>query len=391
MAENRAGDKEMSSKRILEIGNWPPPVCSWSMSLVGLRKELEGRGWECRIMNLNENRRVPSPEYIDVQSGWDYLKKLVRCVLDGCAVHVRVNGEAVKGFIIAALALLAARLFGRRALLTYGGGHHQTYFPAPRFSLRHLAFSLLFRLSERIYCNSAAVKQVLLTTGVSADRLLPIPHTSPYYVEFAPTAMPDEVEAFYSRHEGVFFSYVCFREEFVLEFFAEAIRRFRELYPKVGFFWVGPWEREMTATKEFLRAQNIENDVMAVGSVPHEMFLNMLSRSLGYIRTPITDGVCSSVLESLKIKVPVLGADNGTRPIGTILWEPGSVGSLLEKMVEVVRDHEKIVAQIPEIVIEDNVGKLADDIEEICLGHVRQVGAPGPSGGLQPGQSGDSV
>ena len=33
------------NKWILEIGNWPPPVCSWSMSLVGLRKELEARGW----------------------------------------------------------------------------------------------------------------------------------------------------------------------------------------------------------------------------------------------------------------------------------------------------------------------------------------------------------
>jgi len=121
-------------KRILEIGNWPPPVCSWSMSLVGLRKELEARGWECRVMNLNENRRVLHPDYIDIQSGWDYVRKLVRCVREGCAVHVRVNGEAVKGYLVAFLALLAARLGRRPALLTYGGGHQQTYFPAPRFS-----------------------------------------------------------------------------------------------------------------------------------------------------------------------------------------------------------------------------------------------------------------
>src|SRR5260370_10140115 len=83
-------------KRILEIGNWPPPVCSWSMSLVGLRKELEARGWECRVMNLNENRRVLHPDYIDVQSGWDYGRKLMRCVPEGCAVHVRVNREAAQ-------------------------------------------------------------------------------------------------------------------------------------------------------------------------------------------------------------------------------------------------------------------------------------------------------
>src|SRR5260370_14782638 len=103
-------------KRILEIGNWPPPVCSWSMSLVGLRKELEARGWECRVMNLNENRRVLHPDYIDVQSGWDYVRKLMRCVREGCAVHVRVNGEAGKGCLGSFLSRVAG-LLGRPALL----------------------------------------------------------------------------------------------------------------------------------------------------------------------------------------------------------------------------------------------------------------------------------
>jgi len=67
-------------KRILQIGNWPPPLCGWSMGMVGLRRELELRGWDCAVMNLNENRRVKSREYIDVQNGWDYLVKLLRAV-----------------------------------------------------------------------------------------------------------------------------------------------------------------------------------------------------------------------------------------------------------------------------------------------------------------------
>src|SRR5260370_15510974 len=119
-------------KRILEIGNWPPPVCSWSMSLVGLRKELEARGWECRVMNLNENRRVLHPDYIDVQSGWDYVRKLMRCVREGCAVHVRVNGEAVKGFPGAFFAPLAARLRGRPAPLPYCGRRPPNLLTCPR-------------------------------------------------------------------------------------------------------------------------------------------------------------------------------------------------------------------------------------------------------------------
>jgi glycosyltransferase involved in cell wall biosynthesis len=354
------------AKRILEIGNWAPPVCSWTMSLVGLRRELLTRGWDCRVMNLNENRRVRSPEYIDVQNGWDYLCKVLRAVKDGCGIHTRVNAESTDLYILAFIAMALARLWHRPALLTYGGGHQQTYFPAPRFSLRYAAFSLLFRLPNRIYCNSEAVKRVILTTGISPERVLAIPHTSPYYVAFECSTMPPEVEKFFARHEAVFFSYVCFRKEFMLDFLAEVIRRFRALCPGVGFLWLGPWECEMPKMKDFLQAQGLEDAVFSMGSVPHEMFLNILDHSLAYIRTPMTDGVCSSVLESLKLRVPVLASDNGTRPHGTELWKDGDVEGLLNLMQGVVRDRHAAVSRIPEIELEDNAGKLADDIEAIC-------------------------
>jgi hypothetical protein len=92
-----------------------------------------------------------------------------------------------------------------------------------------------------------------------------------------------------------------------------------------------------------------------------------LSRSLAYIRTPVTDGICSSVLESLKLKVPVLAADNGTRPAGTALWKECDLESLLRLMSDVVRNHPAMVAAIPEIEVEDNAKKLADSIERVSL------------------------
>lgn len=364
------------SKRILQIGNWPPPVCSWTMSLVGLRRELEARGWDCQVMNLNENRRVKSPEYIDVQSGWDYFTKVFSKVAKGYAVHVRVNGETKKGYLLALAALGLARLFGRPALLTYGGGHHQKFFPAPDSFIRHQLFAFLFRRADRIYCNSDKVKKVLLTTGISPEIVIPIPHFSTHYVQFDPQPLPKEVEDFYQRHEGVFFSYVCFRPEFALEFMAEAIRQFRSAHPNVGFMMVGPWDREMDRMQDFLARERLQDAVCVMGSVPHELFLTLLSRSLAYIRTPITDGICSSVLESLKLKVPVLGADNDARPRGTELWKAGNVQSLLNLMEEALRDHRAMVERIPELEIEDNAKKLANSIEEVCLQSPdRQIGA----------------
>jgi glycosyltransferase involved in cell wall biosynthesis len=363
-------------KRILEVGNWPPPVCGWSMGLVGLRRELEARGWDCPVMNLNENRRVPSAEYIDVQSGWDYFRKVLKHVWRGYAVHVRVNGETKKGYLLALAALLLARAGRRPAFLTYAGGHQQSYFPAPKGSLRHLAFSVLFRASSRIYCNSEAVKNVLLTTGIRGERVEPIPHFSAYYVEFTPVPLPAEVEEFLRNHDGVFFSYVCFRKEFALTLMAETVKHFRQVFPKIGFVMVGPPDREMDAMKAFLKQAGIEDVVCLLPSVPHDLFLTLLSRSLAYIRTPMTDGVSASVMESLKLRVPVLATDNGTRPAGVSLWKEGDIDGLLAWMTEAVRDRAAMVAGIPEIELEDNAKKLADSIERVYF----------PEGELAPGR-----
>ena len=354
-------------KRILQIGNWPPPLCGWSMGMVGLRRELELRGWDCAVMNLNENRRVKSREYIDVQNGWDNLLKLSRAVRQGYAVHARVNGESEKGYLLAFAAMVMARAFGRTALLTYAGGHQQSYFPGPRNSFRQRMFGLLFRLPHRIYCNSEAVKKSLLTAGTGSDRIEPIPHFSSDYVQFTRADLPAEVEEYLQRHDRFFFAYVCFRKEFALELLCEAVRRFRQTSPRTGFLFVGVPSREMEPLRLLLNERGLRDSICLLGSVPHDVFLTLLSLSLAYIRPPTTDGVSSSVLEALTLRVPVLATDNGTRPFGTTLWQNGDLEGLLGLMKDVVENRRRMVEKIPIVALEDNIRRLADSIE-------RQVG-----------------
>jgi len=336
------------------------------MSLVGLRRELEARGWECPVLNLNENRRVPSPEYIDVQGGWDYFCKVRKHVWDGYAVHVRVNGESKKGYLLALAALGLARLGGRPGLLTYCGGHRQTYFPAPKGSFRYLAFAFLFRTATRIYCNSDPVKQALLTTGLDPSRVVPIPHFSAQYVQFTPAALPASVSSFCSGVDGTFFLYVCYRKEYVLELLADCMRRFRARFPRIGFLLVGTSDRELEPLWQFFRDQGLGHAVCITGSVTHDVFLSMMTRSLACIRSPLTDGVSSSVMEALALGIPVLASDNGTRPEGVELWRQEDPESLLNLMIEAVQNHPAMVARVPRLVPEDNTHKLADDVEMVC-------------------------
>jgi glycosyltransferase involved in cell wall biosynthesis len=336
------------------------------MSLVGLKRELEARGWDCPVMNLNENRKIPSPEYIDVQSGADYLLKIVKHVVRGYAVHVRVNGETKKGYFLVLAALVLARIAGRPGFLTYCGGHQQTFFPAPKNSLRYFAFSLLFRVPTRIYCNSEPVKQALLTTGIDASRVIPIPHFSTQYVQFTRVDLPAEVKDFCATVDGTFFIYLCYRKEYMLPLLGETMRRFRAQFPKIGFLLVGTGDRELDLLRQFFKDQNLADAVCITGSVSHDVFLSMLTQSLAYIRPPLTDGVSSSVMEALVLKVPVLGSDNGTRPASVELWRQDDPDSLLKLMIEAVKNHAAMVSRMPELSAEDNVQKLADDIEIVC-------------------------
>jgi glycosyltransferase involved in cell wall biosynthesis len=130
---------------------------------------------------------------------------------------------------------------------------------------------------------------------------------------------------------------------------------------------VGTSERELEPLGKFFKDQGLGEAVCVTGSVSHDLFLTMLTRSLAYIRIPQTDGVCSSVLEALTLKVPVLGSDNGTRPGGVELWQPDNIDSLLARMTDVAENHEAMVARIPSITAEDNTRKLADDVEAVCL------------------------
>ncbi len=251
-------------------------------------------------------------------------------------------------------------------LLTYCGGHQQSYFPAPRGTFRHFAFAVLFRLPVRIYCNSEPVKSALLTTGIGPGRVVPIPHFSTHYVQFEPVALPAPIEEFCRRHEGVFFVYLCFRREYMLEFLASVMKRFRASFPKIGFLLVGTSSRELPPLTESLRRQQLEDAVWATGSVPHDLFLTLMQRSLAYIRPPLTDGVCASVMEGLALKVPVLASNNGTRPPGVETWDEGDADQLLELMTKAATARDRLVAQMPDVTLDDNTARLADDIEKTC-------------------------
>src|SRR5689334_4592103 len=240
--------------KILQIGNYPPPMCGWAIQTKLVTDELRRRGHVCEILKINENRRVKDPAYVDVQDGFDYLRKVVSFARRGYRLNVHMNGMGRTGYLLALAAVVVGRLLNRPALVTFHGGAAQNNFPRYDSSLAHFAYKLLFSAAGMIACDDRYVKEAIERYGVPPRKVTAIATFSAQYLDFHPAPLPAEVEAFLESHRQVFFSYLSFRPEYRLEVLREGMKRYRASTPGAGFIWLG------FPGKEFDQAQNFVRD-----------------------------------------------------------------------------------------------------------------------------------
>lgn len=348
--------------KILQIGNYPPPMCGWAIQTKLVMEELRRRGHTCEVLKINEGRQVKNSAYVDVQSGPDYLRKIVRYGAAGYRLNVHVNAMSPKGYVLAMIAVLAGRIVARPTLVTFHGGLSQDYFPRHDSWKLHHAFRLLFRLAGAVACDSAEIKQEIEKYGISSSKVIAIPTFSSQYLRFDPAVIPLEAVEFLSRRRPVFFSYVSFRPEYRLETLREGMSLFRRKFPHVGFIWLGFPEKELRSAKKFVAAwpQEERESLLLLGNLAHDQFLALMTRCLGVLRTPACDGVAASVLEALALGVPVVASENGRRPAGVITYEDASAEDMCDKLLYLVETYETVKSSLTISAPHDNIGHMAD-------------------------------
>jgi glycosyltransferase involved in cell wall biosynthesis len=348
--------------KVLQIGNYPPPVCGWAMQTKLVTEELRRRGHVCEVLKINENRQVKDPAYIDVQGGWDYVRKVFLYGLRGYQLNVHVNGMSKKGYMLALLGAMVGRLVARPALVTFHGGLAQDYFPRHDSWNLYRAFQLLFWLAGGIACDSAEIRQAIESYGVSPEKVTAIATFSPQYLNFEPVPLPLAAETFLAERQPVFFSYVSFRPEYRLEAVREAMALYRRSYPQSGFIWLGFPEKELPAAQEFVEGWDARerNALLLLGNLTHDQFLTLMTRCFAVLRTPACDGVAASVLEALALGIPVVASENGRRPPGVIPYADTDAADMCAKLVYVTENYAGLKAPRPATAGEDHVGQMAD-------------------------------
>jgi glycosyltransferase involved in cell wall biosynthesis len=354
-----------AAARILEVTSYPPPRAGWAVRVEFLKKRLEREGHRCVVLNTGVSRNIPSNEYETVMSGADFLRKVWRFSRNGFVVHAHANGDSVKGILLAFTAEVVNLACGRRPYLTFHAGAIQRYFPRDRDPRFVPLFWLLFAMAKKIICNSDAVKRCIAGYGVPEAKIVPIPAFSTQYLEFTPAVLPDFLECFLERYPTIVFTYVRLRPLFYPVVMVEGMARVMRARPDVGLVIVGGSghadEGVGPAMDAVIERHAIRDRICFVDDLDHDAFLTVLQRAALYLRTPITDGVASSVLEALALRIPVVACDNGTRPAGVITYPAEDEVRLADAVDGVLAHRHDVVARLADISVVDTVS------EEVAL------------------------
>ena len=348
-----------SNTGILQITSYPPPRAGWGVRVQFLKKYLEQRGHRCVVLNIGSSRAIPSDEYETVLGGLDYIRKVWRFSRQGLVAHVHANGASPKGFALAIAAQLINLVSGRRSFLTFHAGIEQVYFPRPKYPLLLPVFWILFKLPRAIICNSEEVKAKIVEYGVDPAKVVPIPAFSTQYLESTEAALPERLEDFYRRFNHIVFSYTKWRRLFYPEQLIEGFAQFAAHHPDAGLVLCGVaghsdpgvWE----TVQRRIERLGVADRLLVVDDLPHEAFLQALGRSTVYLRTHISDGVCSSVMEALALGVPVVATENNTRPAGVITYPAEDPGALARCLMDVVARRHEIVATMERPQVRDTL------------------------------------
>ena len=337
-------------------------MCGWAVQTVLLNQELRRRGHISEVLNVNESRKKKSPQYVDVQNGFDFVWKVLWFSVRGYQIHAHLNAESTKLYFLDLVALLWARVIGRPAILTFHGGVPQKFFPKERPRRLRFAFQLIFRLAGRMTCDSEEIKRAIVSYGIKPQKVAAIPCFSAELLEYRSAPLPQETKTFLASHRPVFLCYVSFRPEYRLPVLRRAMAQFRERCPEAGFIWLGFPLKEMSVACAYVEdwLPGEKRGVLLLGNLPHDEFLTLLSHCYGYLRTPACDGVSSSVLESLGLGVPVVASENGRRPAGVITYAQDDPRDLCEKLSYLASNYAEIKGRTHLGVSDNNTARIAD-------------------------------
>jgi glycosyltransferase involved in cell wall biosynthesis len=176
--------------------------------------------------------------------------------------------------------------------------------------------------------------------------------------------LTQEEKYFLATHSPIFSCYIFFRNEYEPAIILKAIEILVQDFPSCGLVIIGSQEGAEPYMDNVSFAMRTGH-VFLAGEKSHDNFLSLIKYSHLVIRTPIGDGVSSSVMEALAIGVPVVASDNGTRPAGVVLFKPSDPVDLAQKVKETMNNLAQIKQKLSGLYDRDAIREEYDLLKKI--------------------------
>jgi glycosyltransferase involved in cell wall biosynthesis len=353
--------------KILEIGPFPPPANGWAVRIKFVKEALESSGHLCTVLNLGENRRIPSAEYECVRSAFEYVRKLLVYVFKGYVPHLHINGESPKGCLLARAAAVFSLAARRQPVLTFHAGVEQTYFPKSKSTLMAPIFRWLFRRAQVILCNDMLVKQRIVEYGVAPEKIVPVPAFSRQYLDGEPAALEPHIEEQLRGGDPIVFTYVECRPEYALEALFSAVAAAAEDYPNLRLVVVGA-SKDAAEINRLAQAANVADRIVHLGAVERPAFLALLRRANAYLRSARTEGVSSATREALALGTPVVANHTDHQPQGVWAYTFGDTADMAAMLRRALQEGRLSKPALSLDEIPDTVAQEAELLINAALG-----------------------
>jgi glycosyltransferase involved in cell wall biosynthesis len=255
--------------------------------------------------------------------------------------------------VLALVAQGLGRSFRCRCIVTFHAGTDQPFFHGWKQIVTAPFFIAIFSLAHSVICNSNAVR-AKISRYQRTSKIFPIPAFSSQYLEYREVILTHDIEDFIRTHSPLISTYLCFREGFFTDVLIDAVALITERWPQLGLVIVGTGD-DLPRFLDTLRSRQLENHILIGNDFGHDQFMTLLSRSDVHLRTPVSDGVSSTVLEALSLKIPVVASDNGTRPASVVTYDARDPHDFADKLDRTLRNRDGVAAGIIPPVVSDTV------------------------------------
>ena len=328
--------------KIMLIGPYPPPYGGVSVHIQRLKYYLEKNGHRCFVCNFSDTKDALKNDVISLTSVkkiWKKKGNLFRetSKINPDIIHIHHCGS---GFFKEMKPIFFWYFMKKRIFITFHGGSLPTYI-AGSTKKDLLGLGLILRMAETIVCvNDEQVGALVKNFGNGVKKKIRTitPFLPPIPQDSNKQPMLPAAKNFYVRKDQTLTVIGAWQRYHRFEYLIHAFSMLHKDEPAIGLVILASSGGDQNYRKEILsliRVQKLEKDILILEDVGDVTIY--LRKASVFIRTSAIDSYSISVAEAIWLGIPVIANGKAKRPFNVIAYRDGSIESLHEKLLEVIR------------------------------------------------------